>query len=281
MSPTGASSAHTWLARLGLQVRVGEGGLFTLLFGAHFLLLAFQYTAKSVRQSTFIDVLGAENLPWAYLLVAVASYPLLLLFGRLSARHDLSRVLTVASLVAAVSLLAFAWIFLVFPHASWPTLVFYLWTAVVGVLLVSQFWSYAAARLDARQARRLFAPVGAGGILGSIAGGQLARLGTLGPERWHGWGAQGALILGAGVLVLLAAVLTLSRRGPSLAAPEPPRLDPRAGKNLVRRSRYVQLISAATLLSALVAQVVDLQFAWVLEERTQDLAERTAAYGNL
>lgn len=272
-------------ARFGLDLRAGEGRLFALFFGVHFLVLAFQYAAKSVRQSAFIDTLGAENLPWAYLLVAVASYPVLLLVGRWSRHHALDRVLLVAAAVVAVGLLAFARAFHVWPEAAWPSVLFYLFTAVVGVLLVSLFWSWAAASLDVRQARRLFAPVGAGGILGSVAGGQLASLTSArGPDWWQA--GVGALVLAALVLLALVGLLLLARRrlGPGLprAARPPESTSADASSwSLVRRSRYLQLISAIMLLSALVAQVVDLQLAWVLEQRTSGLAERTAAYGNL
>lgn len=293
------------MARFGVDLRLGEEKLFSLFFGVHFLLLAFQYTAKSVRQSAFIDALGAENLPWAYLLVPIASYPLLALGSRWTRNHTLEKVLAGISGGVGASLLAFAWLFHRWPDSPVPSLLFYVWTAVVGVLMVSLFWSWAAERLDVRQARRLFAAVGAGGILGSVFGGQLARLGSSDLlTGWlpTGWEAAGALGLAALVLGLLTVVMALGarvlpdRRGRETApartdapSPRPTDTDADADRGdggesiwtLVRRSRYLQLISGIMLLSALVAQVVDLQLAWVLEQRTSSLAERTAAYGNL
>ena len=53
---------------------------------------------------------------------------------------------------------------------------FYVWVTITFGATVSQFWSFANNVFDARQARRLFGLVTAGGLLGGIAGGQIARL---------------------------------------------------------------------------------------------------------
>lgn len=278
------------LRRLGVDLRSGEGALFAALFGFHFLLLAFQYSAKSVRQSAFIDALGAEQLPLAYLLVALCTYPLLRIYQRLAARWSVTRLLWMSVQGAALSLMAFAFWFNAAPGSPWPSVAFYLWTSVVGILLVSQFWSLAGLQLDARQAKRLFAAVGAGGILGSVAGGQVAR-----------WGSElagpfGALTLSALLLVLLVLGLGWFPRGrpgstsagpgpsdgrtPDLGAagvPDPPP----AVVSMLRGSPYLRWLSAGMLVAALVAQIVDLQFAWVVEQHTTDFRQRAAAFGNL
>ena len=57
--------------RLGVDVRPGEGAITALLFVSLFLVINFQYIAKTVRQSTFVDSLGATRLPWVYLAVAL------------------------------------------------------------------------------------------------------------------------------------------------------------------------------------------------------------------
>ena len=74
------------IRRLGVDLRPGEGSPAALLFTSLFLLLTFQIATKTVRQSTFIDALGAARLPLVYLLVALVSYPVLRLYPRLVAR---------------------------------------------------------------------------------------------------------------------------------------------------------------------------------------------------
>ena len=280
--PTGETqeSHDSWVSYLAVDLRSGEANICWLLFAVHFLLLMFQYTAKALRQSIFIDSQGADRLPIAYLLVALCSYPLLILHGRMVDRWAHGRLIAVSCLTVGSSLVAFWWLFRT--GAEWVSVAFYLWISVVGILLISQFWSYASHLLDARQAKRLFGFIGAGGILGSIAGGQLAHWASSHLDTYT------TLLFAAGVLASLAALLRWrapkSSRplAPTLEAAHPKSLaDARAGFGIVARSRYLQLIAAVILFSGMVAQVVDLQFSWVIEQSTDSLNQRTAVFGNL
>lgn len=277
--PTGATQeAHpSWLSYLAVDLRAGEAGVCWLLFAVHFLLLTYQYTSKALRQSIFIDSLGADRLPIVYLLVALCSYPLLLVHARMVDRWAQRRLIIISCLAVSASLVAFWWLFS--SGADWVPVAFYLWISIVGILLISQFWSYAIHLLDARQAKRLFGFIGAGGILGSIAGGQLARWASKALDTYT------TLLFAAGVLVVLAALVRW--RAPRLASRvddrsrQRPLGNARAGFGIVARSRYLRLIAAVILLSGMVAQVVDLQFSWVIESRTHSLEQRTAVFGNL
>ncbi len=51
---------YATLRRLGVDVRPAEAGLTACLFAYCFLVGTFQFAGKAVRQSTFIDALGAE-----------------------------------------------------------------------------------------------------------------------------------------------------------------------------------------------------------------------------
>ena len=115
--------AHdSWLSHLGIDLRSGEAGLCWLLFAVHFLLLSFQYTAKALRQSIFIDSLGAERLPIVYLLVALCSYPLLIVHARMVDRWAQGRLIAISSLVVGASLVAFWWLFKI--QADWVSVAF-------------------------------------------------------------------------------------------------------------------------------------------------------------
>ncbi len=279
--------AHdSWVSYLSVDLRSGEAGLCWLLFAVHFLLLSFQYTAKALRQSIFIDSLGAERLPIVYLLVALCSYPLLIVHARMVDRWAQGRLIAVSSLAVGASLVVFWWLFKT--QDDWVSVAFYLWISIVGILLVSQFWSYASHLLDARQAKRLFGFIGAGGILGSIAGGQLARWASSHLDTYS------TLLLAAAVLAGLAALMHFwklpdsAKQDAAINAPEEGTrkrtgsiADARAGFGVVFKSPYLRLIAAIMLLSGMVAQVVDLQFSWAIEQNTTSLNERTAVFGNL
>jgi len=47
----------------------------------------------------------------------------------------------------------------------------YVWSAIVGVLSIAQFWTFAGLIFTPREAKRLFGVFSAGGSLGAILGG--------------------------------------------------------------------------------------------------------------
>ncbi len=267
----------TWLRRSGVDLRAGEIRACVGLFLLHFLLLTFQYLAKAIRQATFIDALGAERLPWVYLLVAVCAYPALVLYGRLADRFAPRGLIALVSVLVALGTVIFWWFF--DPGSAVFSLLFYVWISIVGILLVSVFWSYAGQALDPRQARRLFGFIGAGGLLGAICGGQLA--------TWAGgaYGTASALLIAAVVLsgvALIAALCDLGAVSPAAEAALSDRLrQARDGFSQVRRSPYLRGLALLMLVSTFVAQGIDLQFSWAVERSTVALDQRTAVFGTL
>src|SRR5207245_9320785 len=60
---------------------------------------------------------------------------------------------------------------LVFFNFALAIYAFYIWSAIVGVLAVAQFWTFAGLIFTSREAKRLFGVFNAGGSLGGILGG--------------------------------------------------------------------------------------------------------------
>ena len=52
----------------------------------------------------------------------------------------------------------------------WVSVAFYVWGALLGILLISQFWTLANGIYDPRQAKRLFGFIGGGVMLGGMTG---------------------------------------------------------------------------------------------------------------
>ncbi len=149
-----------------------KGGLAWLFFLNFLILTTVHFAAKSVRQATFIDSLGAANLPWVYLAVAVISFPVLVLYSRLAARIQLPMLILASTLLHVIGLVAF---FVLFGLGQeWVAVAYYIWLGMAFAIAVSQFWTYANQVFDPRQARRLFSFIGAGGLLGSVLGGTMA-----------------------------------------------------------------------------------------------------------
>jgi AAA family ATP:ADP antiporter len=279
---TRARGAHDggWrrlIRRLGVDLRPGEGQPAGLLFLCLFLLLTFQIATKTVRQSTFIDSLGASRLPLVYLLVALISYPILRLYNRIVDRIRVDQLLSFTSLVVAGILIVFWW--LMDKPWIWVAVAFYVFTSIVYGLLASQFWLFANHLFDPRQAKRLFGFIGAGALLGGILGGQIARLAS------QAFGTGTVPLVAAGLLLVVAVLMyrarSLGERTESEEEGGQSKLDKaRGGFQILRRSRPLQTIAAVVVLTVMVGQIVDLQFNWAVEQITTTLDQRTAFFGN-
>ncbi len=267
------------LGRLGVRFDPGEAGPALLLFAIFFLLITFQYSTKSVRQSTFINSLGAEKLPYVYLLIALAAYPLLQFYNRFADRWRRDTLIVATCAFIAATMALFWWLYQ-FPW-QWVAFAFYVWISIAVIGLVSQFWSFANHIFDPRQAKRLFAFVGAGGLLGGVFGGQLAKFAT------KSIGTRYALLVAAVVLLIVAALIWLTRRLHPIderrvagAAGLKELNEAGSGIELLRQSKHLRAVAAIMLLTVVVAQIVDLQFNWAVEKATTSLDQRTAFFGN-
>jgi AAA family ATP:ADP antiporter len=281
-APTVAVDDSAWrrlLSRLGVDLRSGEGLPAVLLFLYFFLIITFQYTTKSLRQAEYITKLGAQALPLSYFLVAVCSLPVLLVYSRSVDRVPRHHLIAVTSILVAGSLVGFFFLFQL--ESQVVPVVFYVWISIVYVLNVSQFWSYSNHVFDPRQAKRLFGFIGAGGLLGGIAGGQVAAVTT------KVAGTYASLFVAAVVLVLAGCLIyVIQRHRPSEdsstagAAGLGKLEEAKGGFQAILRSRHLQLVAAIMLLTVMVAQVVDVQFGDAVERSTTTLAQRTEFFGN-
>ncbi|MCP4200789.1 MAG: hypothetical protein GY769_02495 [bacterium] len=263
------------LRATGVDMRPGEFRVAGLLFFGFFFSLIFQYAGKTVRQASFLETFGAEMLPWVYLLVPLVSYPGLRLYEALVRRYAPTRVLALTCLGTALVLCVFWWLFGF--GLAWVPFVFYLWVTVAIGLNLSLVWAVASVVLDPRQAKRLFGFLGAGALVGGIAGGQVARLVSI------SFGVRATLLAAAAALIVAAVCSVASGHRVKIAPVSSGREDTVAaadGIDEVRRSPLLRHVGGVVILSMIAAQIVDLQFNWVVEQATSGLSNRAAFFGN-
>jgi AAA family ATP:ADP antiporter len=254
-----------------LRIERAEVSLFRSLFLLHFLVIAAFTLGKTARDGLYLDQLPARSLPLIYLAVALWTAFAVWAYGRLTRGLASHR-----ALAAALVLVAGATVLFYLGFRTWrqvTAVLFYLWSAAAGLLLVSQFWTLANDRTDSRQARRLFGTISAGGIAGGLAGGALASiLGTrLGPE----------LLLLITSVVYLMAVPAALRCAPSH---DSHRLSPVGGgvegmRKLMKRP-YVRLIALGFLMSGMAAAILDYQFKLSLQNSMVGSGRMTAFLGS-
>jgi len=278
-APPGSPSGATPLLTTGrLGVRRDERPVAWLFFAYFFLIATAHYASKSVRQATYVDTLGADQLPWVYLLVALVSLPVIVLYTRLAERSRPERMIVGFCVLHSAVLAGFYWA--LGRPGAWAPFAFYVWVTVAFGVAVSQLWLYAQTAFDPRQARRLFALIAAGGLLGGIPGGLLAR-------AVAGWvGTRATVLVAAAVMLLVVVVVALIERVRPESVVAPPveagsvRLrEASIGLRTVLESRLLERIALLMLLTMVAAQMVDLQFNWVVEKSTAGLDQRTAVFG--
>jgi len=225
------------------SVRDDERGLTAALAGYFFLVVAALYLMKPARNALFLENLGADNLPYMYIATALVTWWVVVAYVRFVDIGNLQRTIQI-TLAATLVCLAGFWFWL--PHtADVGPGVFYIWVKVYAVLLPSQFWLLSEEILDPRQARRLFGPVGAGGVLGGIAGSAAA------VAIARDWGTEYLLFVAgltlAGALALFWLALAEAPRGrlrPAAPRDARPRADETAAERADAVDEFQEQLSA-------------------------------------
>jgi AAA family ATP:ADP antiporter len=161
--------------------------------------------------------------------------------------------------------------------------VFYVWSAVFNMFIVSVFWSLLADLLGPGLAKWLYGPITLGGTAGALVGPLLTRqlVSTIGV---HGVLAMSAALLELGAVFLFA----LRRAGEALGGAEPPDETPpepalpAALRGLVRlRSPYLLLIAGYVLCTATAATFVYLEQASISKALLTTREARTELFATI
>ena len=249
-----------WLRRgLSPVVQLREGELATglLMFAYSFLAMTAYNVIKPITRSKFISSLGADNLPYvqlaAGLLIGVLMQGYSVLVARLPRRY-------VAPLtLAGMSGFLVAFWFLFRTAGDWVSVAFYLMGLILGLLLISQFWTLANDIYDARQAKRVFGFIGGGSSLGGMTGAGLTALVV------SRVGTENLLLCSAGILFLCAGLVALIVRREAAAgrggavATEEEGVSGKEAFRILRESRHLQIIALVIAFAAVGAGLIEQQ----------------------
>ncbi|HEU4580391.1 MAG TPA: hypothetical protein VFS67_19175 [Polyangiaceae bacterium] len=157
------------LGRL-VDVREGEGRPAFQAALALFLLIAGHTVLETARDALFLQKLAPSRLTLVYVLtaaLALLAAPLCTaLARRFGRRNALVALLLLASYGTAL--------FNVQPLGAPGVFALYAWSALLGTVLVLQFWLFASELLTVSQGKRLYGPIAAGGVLGAVVGASSA-----------------------------------------------------------------------------------------------------------
>jgi AAA family ATP:ADP antiporter len=234
----------------------GEGVSAVLLTISVFLLLTSYYLLKTAREPLILES-GAEIKSYSSAGQALLLIPATYLYGRLAQGVGRIKLITVVTLVFASNLFVFFGLHVIGVPIG---VAFFLWVGVFNMMIVAQFWSFAADVYTEAQGKRLFAILGIGSTVGAVSGSALAS------RLVHPVGVHG-LMLAAVVFLLASLAFTIvvhrrekrasegrasaehdakGGRGAADAADAP--LGKKGGFALLLADRYLLLIAALALL---------------------------------
>lgn len=168
--PRGAASL---LQRL-VEIRPAEGRAVLLSAAYFFFVLSAYYILRPIR-----DEMGAaggvDNLPWLFTGTLVGMLLVQPLFAALVARVPRRRFIPATYRFFMANLLFFFLALRLLPETQhvWIGRVFFVWTSIFNLFVVSVFWGFMADLYRREQGKRLFGFIGLGGTIGAITGAGL------------------------------------------------------------------------------------------------------------
>jgi len=244
-----------------------------------FLIISTLLVVKPTVNGLFLAKFGVEQLPFAFILVAIVAALVSMIYSRLLARVSLYKINISTLIISVVCLLLFG-VFLRFNFFEGTVLyLFYIWVAIFALLTTSQFWVLANMVFNPREAKRLFGFVGAGAIAGGIFGGYLTLM------LAENFGSENLPFVCAAILSLCIPI-TRQVWTKNVVAVVPQFERRRRIKResahpwkLIRQSKHLTYIACIVGVSVMVAKLVDYQFSGIASRLIPDADELTAFFG--
>jgi AAA family ATP:ADP antiporter len=243
------------------DLRSGEAGTALMMFAYAFLAMTSYNIIQPLTRSKFITNLGAVNIPYAIFGAGVFIGVLMLGYTRVYSLLPKRWALPITQAGMALVMLAFWTLFRTRPAwADWVSVGFFVWGNLLGVLVISQFWTLANGIYDPRQAKRLFGFIGGGVMLGGMTGSGLTTfiIESVGANTLLLWSALTLIAC----LVLVSGILGKERNAaemtPSAGSAEKGVTLARAFQ-LLRQSKQVQIIALVIGFGSIGAALIDQQ----------------------
>ncbi len=214
-------------------------------------------TGRTVRDTLFLAHADLAALPWMYVASAVAVTMTGLWYSSVAAEFRRDRVAIGTAALFAVVFAGFQ--FWEHTHHPWVYPALYVVVEVMGALVLVQFWSLANDLFHAREAKRLYGIIGAGGTLANIFIGLLCAKISL-------WFGSSALIAFTALLLVGAAFAAGSagaagrQRLFARAAAGRKTATRRGGFSKVAESSHLKMVALLAGLTFITVTLVDYDF---------------------
>lgn len=266
------------------DIRPGEATRIGLMAAFLFFLLAANNVIKIVRDALFLSRFAITELPYVYLLTALLASVFISIYSRYTSRLSLSQVILGSQVFIIFNVIIF-WLLITFYDFGSVLYAFYMWSAIVGLIAVAQFWTLANDMFNSREGKRLFGMLTAAGTIGAMAGAFGANLAVS-----FLFGTKQLLWL---IVVLFAGAFGVAcfavREGQTALAASPreevppEEIQARDANGIVGTlsgSRYLQTIAALIFVSVIVSTLIDYQFKAAAKQAYASTDELAAFFGS-
>ena len=158
-----------------VAVEPGEVQAMLVSFAYFFFVLSGWFVLRPIREAVAVAT-GVNKLPFLFAGTLAAVLVANPLFAALVVRYPVRKFIAITYQFFVVNILLFyALMTFVSPAEGsagdvWIGRVFFVWTSVFNLFVVSIFWAFMADSFRSEQAKRLFGFIAVGGSLGSVLG---------------------------------------------------------------------------------------------------------------
>jgi AAA family ATP:ADP antiporter len=276
------------------DVRSEEWGRILLLSAPLFLAMAIFWAIKPVKRGLFLSyhqdhlinffgsvLSGAEAEQLVKIANVLVAWVLMLLLARWGHRVKRSHLLPGLCAVAVMAFSGFAF------WSNDPNLPmvwsFYIFGDMFNTLALVLFWAFVSDTVSADEARRLYGPIGLGGVLGGLFGASVVKLGIT------GMGRETLLLLCIIPVGLIAVIGLLALRkteggkravlARSEAADETADFSAREALQSLLSSKYLMAIAVMVACYEIASGIVDFQFSTTVVNTITHPLERDEYFG--
>ncbi len=281
--PNSDSAFHRFLSKL-IDVRPSEAPALAWAWLYIFSLLSSYYIMRPIRDQMGVAG-GVNNLQWLFTGTLVGMLLLNLPFSYLVKTFPREKFIAISYRFFTANILLFALaLYTATPEQTiWVGRIFFIWTSVFNLFVVSIFWQMIVDIFTSEQGKRLFGFIAAGATLGAIAGSAftVSTVEHLAPAY---------LMIGAAIMLEVAVFCVRRLSSLSSALSERPKVEQKeqpiggttlAGFRDALSSSYLLNVSLFLLLYAITSTFLYFQQAAVVSHSFESRAAQTQFFASV
>ena len=246
-----------------------------------FVIITVLLMVKPTVNALFLSKLGAENLPYGYLLVAVVAVATSYFYTRFVKRHSLLKITISTLVIFSISFLILAALLQFSTLSEFSLFGYYLGVALFAVISTSQFWVLANMVFNAREAKRLFGFIGAGAIAGGIFGGYLTSIIASEFGKQYVVFSSSLLLLCCIPILIRIWKLRVNKLNVYVRSQrkESDNFFENSSLKIIFKSKHLTYLALITGISVIVAKLIDFQFSDFANKAILDSDKLTSFFG--